>query len=107
MTQSELLSAMVPNSLRIFTETRAVHLDSITNPEVERTYLKINGSPEAFRWLAELFNEMAASAEAHETGHSVIVDPNDLQKRPITMPEWSALDLGCRHRIAKQSARER
>ncbi len=101
MSQSELLCALVPDSLRIFTETRTVHLDAITNPEVERTYLTIDGTPEAFRWLAKLFNEMAASAEAHETGHSVIVDPNDLQKRPITMPEWSSLDLGCRQRIAE------
>ena len=101
MSQSELLCALVPDSLRIFTEKRTVHLESITNPEVERTYLTIDGTPDSFRWLAKLFNEMAASAEAHEAGHSVTVDPNDLQKRPITMSEWSALDLDCRRRIAE------
>ena len=96
MSATELLSKLAPDSLRIFTETRMVRLDKRSNPEVEQTYLTINGTPEAYRWLASLLTQMANSAEKHENGTSVIVSPRDLQQ--ITMTEWSSLDLGCLQR---------
>jgi hypothetical protein len=102
MSATELLSELVPDSLHVFTARRMVHLDEKTNPEIEQTYLTINGTPEAYRWLAAQLTQMAKSAEKHESGNSVIVSPRDLKQ--ITMTEWSSLELECRRKGASPDA---
>ena len=92
MSQAELLSQLPSDSLQVFTESRMVRVDG-REPEIEQTYLTINGTPAAYRWLATLLNQMASSAEENGNGNSVIVSPIDLKQ--ISMHEWSALDLGC------------
>ena len=96
MGATQLLAELPPDSLRLSTETRMVRLDEKTNPEIEQTYLTINGTPDGFRWLAAQLNQMANSADRHEKGVSVIVSPRDLKQ--ITMTEWSSIDLECRQR---------
>ena len=93
MSATQLLSELRPDSLQIFTARRMVRLDENTNPEVEQTYLTINGTPEAYRWLAAQLTAMANAADEHESGTSVIVSPRDLKQ--LSMTEWSSLDLGC------------
>jgi hypothetical protein len=101
MNASQLLSELSPDSLRLFTARRMVRLDEKTNPEIEQTYLTINGTPDAYRWLAALLTQMANSADEHECGTSVIFSPRDLSQ--ISMTEWSSLDLGCCQKVATRN----
>lgn len=89
---TKLLTELAPDSLRLSKETRMVRMDGQL-PEVEQTYLTINGTPDAFRWLASQLNSMARCADRNAGPNSVIISPVDLKQ--ITMTEWSSIDLGC------------
>lgn len=100
MSASQFLASVPADSLRIYTETRAVVLDGGTE-EVDQTYLTFEGNPGACRYLALLLFELADNAEASpnpEQGHSVILSPNDLKQ--ITMNEFSSLALACRQQLS-------
>ncbi len=57
-------------------------------PEVDRLYLQIKGTPEAFCWLATLLVEKVNSCPS-----SVIIDPAELPQ--VVASEWTALELSC------------
>lgn len=94
MSATALLEALEANSLRLSSVKRMVRLDDATNPEVEQTYLTVEGSPDAFRWLAAQLTQMANSAAKHDAGTSVIVSPRDLSQ--VTMTDWDSLELACK-----------
>lgn len=82
-----LLAQLPARALIIKTEAQRTHMDGQL-PEVDRLYLQINGSPEAFRWLAALLIEKANSCPS-----SVIIDPAELPQ--VVASEWSALEVSC------------
>ena len=61
-----------------------------------KRFLTINGTPDAYRWLASILSQAAEDAEQHENGVRVDLDPNECAA--ITMTDWSALGLECRRR---------
>lgn len=89
------LSELPSDSLQITSETRRVRRDG-KEPEVDRTYLTISGTPEAFEWLSGILKMMAKSAGKEDGGsaHGVVVAPEDLPQ--LTVSEWDALALECR-----------
>ena len=93
MSATELLSNLAANTLQFSSIKRRVRLDEPTNPEVDQTYLTIDGTPEAFRWLAAQLTQMSNSADRHESGASVIVSPRDLSQ--VAMSDWDSLQLTC------------
>ena len=85
---SHTLPSQLPaRSLIIKSETHRTRVDGAL-PEVDRRYLQIKGTPEAFRWLAALLLEKAEACPS-----SVIIDPVDLPQ--LVTAEWSALELSC------------
>ncbi len=95
----ELLSRLPPQSLQITTETQRVRYNGEL-PEVDRLYLQINGTPDAFRYLSTVLLELANRAEKSQApiaGASVILDPADL--KPLVLSEWDAMDVGCRKQL--------
>lgn len=99
MSATKLLAQLTADSARVYPVTRTVRMDGEL-PEVDRTYLTMEATPEALRYLAALFTEMAESAESSNDpskGHSVIIDPNDLN--PLTMSDWSAIEVTCRRKL--------
>lgn len=91
-----MLNEMPDNSLQFSTEIRSVRLDGEL-PEVEQSYLTVNGTSRAFRWLSTLLSELANSAERDDNPsgcHGVIVSPKDLPQ--ISIIGWSSLSLECR-----------
>ena len=97
------LKAMAADSLRIQTESKLVRVDD--EPEASKiSYLNIHGTPEAFRWLSQLLNELASSVEnpkGQTGGRSVIVSPHDLGQ--ITMDQWHSIELFCGQTLAGNS----
>lgn len=96
---SQMISDVAPNSLRVASETLSVVMEDEAE-QVERCYLTVHGTPQAFRWLAKLLNEMADTAKASTStrrGHSVLIDPADLQQ--VSLESWSSLSLDCRQQL--------
>ena len=96
MSQSDPLSELLKDSICFSSQTRMVRLDGAT-PEVEQTYLTLEGTPEGFRWLARQLTRMANSADKHQST-SVIIAPWDFSNKPFSLDGWDSLDLDCRQK---------
>ncbi|MGI9517109.1 MAG: hypothetical protein ACR2NP_08695 [Pirellulaceae bacterium] len=99
MSTSQNLSQLASGSLQIHARQRPVRLNQ-DEQVTQRLYLELEGTPAAFRFLAELLQAMANHADASDDplrGHSVIIDPRDTDQ--LAMAPWSALSLGCRRQL--------
>ena len=92
MSATELLSNLAPNSLNVFSIKRMVRIDDDSS-ETEQNYLTIEGTPDAYRWLAAQLTQMANSTDKHANGCAVVVSPRDLKQ--INMTQWSSISLEC------------
>lgn len=93
MSATKLLAALASKSLQISTTKSMVRLDHADNPVVEQTYLTIEGTADALRWLSAQLAQMANSVEKHNSRLSVIVSPRDLSQ--VVMTDWDSLELTC------------
>ena len=94
----EMSSKLPAHSLFVSTELHRTRFNG-EPPEVDRLYLQLTGTPEAFRFLATLLLELASNADS-----SVILDPSDLKH--LTLTYWSAIDIACRTEIPKCTPKE-
>lgn len=92
MKAHELSAQLSAHSLKIGTEIQRTRLNGKL-PEVDRSYLQIEGTPEAYRWLATLLTELANNRG------SAILDPAEL--RQLSAAQWSAIELSCRIELPK------
>jgi len=70
--------------------------NDVDTDTLRRCYLTINGTPDAYRWLASLLTQAAIDAEEHENGVRVELIPQ--YENQIAMTDWAGLNLECRHR---------
>lgn len=90
----ELCAKLAEDSIQIGTDTQSVYLDDATELS-EQSYLRINGTPGGYRWLAKLLTEMADQVEANSSA-SAIVSPRDLDS--VQLDGWDSLELVCKDR---------
>ena len=97
----EILQDVTSDSLRIQTEKKTLRVDNDQH-ESELTHLNIHGTPEAFRWLSQLLNELATTAgktDDPQIGHSVTYRSHETKQ--ISMPQWWGLELYCRRELGE------
>lgn len=94
----ELSPQLPANSLCVSTESHRTKYNGEL-PEIDRSYLHLTGTPEAFRYLATLLLELATNADA-----SVILDPVDLKH--LTLTDWSAIDIACRSELSESRTKQ-
>ncbi|EMI19677.1 hypothetical protein RMSM_03416 [Rhodopirellula maiorica SM1] len=93
-----LLTNLASGSLRIYSHQQTVKQGSDSS-SIERKYLELDGTPEAYRFMASLLNEMADNAERHgknAPGQNVLLDPKDADA--IAIDDYDAISLTCRKR---------
>lgn len=94
----ELLQQLPDGSLRVYPHAQP-HTGGNAPAGTERTYLEFDGTPAAFRFLSELFAEIAQHADKHGKAagnQSVLLDPKDAQA--IRLDGYDAISLSCRKR---------
>lgn len=84
----ELSSRLPARNLYVSAELHSTRYNGEPS-EVDRLYLNLTGTPDAFRYLANLLTELANNADA-----SVVLDPADLKH--LILADWSALEITCR-----------
>ena len=95
MTVKQKLSELPAASLAISSHKCLVRIDDAPE-KIEQTYLKIEGSPDGFRWLANHLEQMAKSTERDQIDNSNILAPWDFKNKPVKMAEWDSLEFGCK-----------
>ena len=88
----ELCAKLDEGSVSIDVETQQVRLDDATEL-TDQTYLRISGSPDGYRWLARLFNEMAEQVDVG-TSASAVLSSRDL--KALLLNGWDSIELSCR-----------
>lgn len=90
------LAELASGSLRIYSHQQTVKGGKQPIAS-ERTYLELDGTPAAYRFLASLLTEMAEVAEGKGgRGQSVLLDPKDADA--IAIDDYDAVSFSCRKR---------
>lgn len=102
MPNPKMLSDLNTDSLRLATRRSMVYFDNATK-ETEQCSLDIEGTPDGFRWLAQLLPSMADHVDQSSRGYHILVQPSDFANTPIRLQGWDALVLNCSNKAQEVS----
>ena len=94
MLNPKKLTDLNTGSLRLTTRRSMVYVDDAPE-ETEQCSLDIEGTPDGFRWLAQLLLYMADHVDQASLGYHIVVKPSDFAHTPIGLKEWDVLVLNC------------
>ena len=102
MPNPKMLSDLNTDSLRLATRRSMVYVDNATE-ETEQCSLDIEGTPDGFRWLAQLPMSIADHVDQSSRGYHILVQLSDFVNTPIGLQGWYALVLNCSSKVQKVS----